>query len=212
MEGQSQDFNVEAIEQQQKDKRVEEILLNLPDGAFSPQSKGDIFLVHLGVKPATFQLVDSYSEYDPAYAKKHYAVTVGETEHALKEMDFPFYEVPGKENTKFFIGRSLEDATALFDAYSLPYDKDYDFHRKRGRALGYPDTAVEAFIKYQQGDTNAALDAKNIPQLEGNDIVKFIGFRLSSDQWREEVAEIQKQVAMLKEHAPQLYQQILKAT
>ena len=75
-----------------------------------------------------------------------------------------------------------------------------------GRALGYPETAIQAFV-----GGRAALDIETLPKkVKDGDAILFLSPKLSCDHWQEELAEGRKRATYIKEVSPIIYRQMLK--
>ena len=96
----------------------------------------------------------------------------------------------------------------------LKANKERD-EKTMGLLLGYPKTAVEAY------DSREVLDfekffASELPKekqrkLEEEGVLRFLSFRPSRKHWQEELEEVRKLQALIRQKAPSLYQEIIKS-
>ncbi len=79
---------------------------------------------------------------------------------------------------------------------------------KTGILMGYPETAVKAFVEKKyirnvEGEEKLSDEILNDPEH------KFLNFRLSRDNWQEEFKTVKEWARVIKENAPELYEEIL---
>ena len=87
------------------------------------------------------------------------------------------------------------------------FDNIQESHSNAGNLLGYPETAVKAFL------TQDMLDWENHPTLtkdvsERN--MRLLGHRLSKENWAEEVKYLESWGNFLKKISPSIYDEITK--
>lgn len=70
-----------------------------------------------------------------------------------------------------------------------------------GQALGYPATAVQAFIRGK----SLPID---FPDVKRHPAWPFLNFRLSADHWLAELAQLGEKVALVEQVFPNLCQEI----
>ena len=74
-----------------------------------------------------------------------------------------------------------------------------------GRACGLPKTAIEAYIGKRE-----ALDREKLPdEIKKSDAVRFCFFKLSADNWPEEIKQGQKYADLVKRISPKIYQEVV---
>lgn len=194
-------------EQHSKDRDVEQILL--PEKWLTPLDKADIFLVYSGEKPATQQSFSTWEDYDPDYSYHSYRLITKGVKQAVKSIGLPFFVLRSDGNTTLIIGNSIQSADKLLKANIKSALNSPEYYKALGLALGYPKTAVEAFARRFDGD-DQTVHARAIPELQDDEVKNFIGFRLSSFHWRDEVEQVRKQAEVLRRRAPLLYREVVK--
>lgn len=189
-------------------RKMEYLLLDLPETQLTYRQMADIMLVKLGEKPATWLCVDSFSQYGPEYMDPNYHRDVKVTESALKQVRLPFLMSEDQGATNFFVGRTTSEVAALIRAYHSPHSPEHD--RAFGHAVGYPESAVEAFIRFTGGEEGAVLSREELPEdVRRSDTAKFLSFRLSRAHWREEFNYLDQKRRIIQKNAPDLYQRII---
>lgn len=110
---------------------------------------------------------------------------------------------PNEERTaKMTIGISQEVASRL----SFLFRNVQKNHEEIGRILGYPETAVEAFVGKRKDfgdDQFNFLREKGIPQ-------SFIGFALSREFYVEEIKVMKSWVEAIKINSPDIYKKMIE--
>lgn len=157
---------------------------NLNMGAY-PQA--ELILIFLGLKPATEVDVAPWNDSPQKIAQ---AIKDAGLIVAKKNSK----DVNGKKFTILAIARDKETLLRLKQAEG---NKD---HQEYGRLMGYPDTAIDAFL-----DDEKLLPEKDYPDMTD----KFMNFKLSKDHWQEEIKVITKWSQAIKQYAPKVYE-ILK--
>lgn len=104
---------------------------------------------------------------------------------------------------KFSISKNPENLSRLLMAIKNRDDKEI------GLALGYPESACEAFVN------ETLLDYEKMPKEEKEKLIKqgaskFIFFHLSQYHWQKELTLIRNWQRTLKEKAPRLYEYAIK--
>jgi len=92
-------------------------------------------------------------------------------------------------------------------SYKIFYETEND--REIGLTLGYPETAVEAFVSGDELDYRE-LPKEEIRKLTKEGTSKFLDFHLSKDHWQEELNLVKRQQALIKEKFPNLYKEIIE--
>ena len=121
-------------------------------------------------------------------------------EGSYRTKDEPEIERHSKgEHRDIFIASSKEKLDALINSW---YTEDQE---AIGKALGFPTTAVEAFV----GKREAWFD-ENIPnEIRESDAVTFLTPTLSKDNWQEEMKEGDKRARFIKKNSPKIYAEIM---
>lgn len=194
---------------EEKDKpeshRLAEIVAQIEQLDSIPDiEKVHILLIANGKKPAG--IVDLY--FEPGheeYSEEDYQHDIQALRSILEELEMTCHvetstgELP--HATTFTIAKDSEHLDSLEKARQL---KDEEGDIAVGRALGYPETAVQALAK------GKAFVLTEIPEsVSDNVAVKFLGFRMSRDQWQEEIEVGRQRAQAIKEIAPSLYDKII---
>jgi len=186
-------------------KSIEKLPLNCQD-------RIDTILLYLKEKPAAF-VEASRRIYKGKDEKEIQAVNqLTQEKHQIQEtlekLKFAYQAKEFKkeeERTRnlghyFFIGRDSEKLGRLLEAMENKDDKEI------GLALGYPESACEAFVN------KATIDYSELPKEERKKIfkegtLKFIDFRLSRDHWQEELGLARRWQQLINEKSPNLYEE-----
>lgn len=138
--------------------------------------------------------------------------------------DLGLYLVESKElgdenKRKFYIARTKEDAEKLLDAFTKKNDVNL------GILSGYPSSAIENYSWTMNQLRNSNLEENEViallreryaeledlpPEADMKEISPFIHFRLSSQNWKQEIEVVRNWVAKIKELDPMLYERIQK--
>ena len=89
-----------------------------------------------------------------------------------------------------------------------PQDQEVvgDFDKAIGMVLGFPETAIEAFIGERR-----ALSRKKLPDdVRKSESVRFCDFMLSEDNWQEEIKQGQRYADFIKKVSPKIYQEFME--
>lgn len=106
---------------------------------------------------------------------------------------------------KILFARDLETLDRLKQAFVKNNDKEIGF------ILGYPESAINAYIEGKKFDE---ADYKNLPakekeKLKKGEILNFINFGLSKNNWQEELKIIQEYQKLIRQKSPNIYKEIL---
>jgi hypothetical protein len=96
----------------------------------------------------------------------------------------------------FCVAKEINVAEALYDA------RERQDERHEGMLLGYPESAVDAYVN------DDMIDTSDVPKLTENvDLagMKFLNHRLSKNNWREEVKYLSDYARALKRIDTELY-------
>jgi hypothetical protein len=156
--------------------------------------------------------------------EKEYRENINLLKNFLKKYatfySFEEKELPNKEAiATFIVGKDKESFENLLKA-SKEMEKitspknSYNF----GIAIGYPQTAVEAFKKDREKN-NILMDLPeesrqtmvNLPNEISNDTdAAFLNFFLSKNNWREEFKTVKEWAKTIKDNYPELYERRLR--
>src|SRR3989338_10500616 len=163
----------------------------------SYQNQADLILVANKKKPvAWFEI-----EKKKPLSKKE----IEKVENALKKLKLP-YQIQITRNRKTItcsVGKNRKHLQALLKAETKKNPKEKT--KARGLALGYPKTAIAAFINKE------VIEVKNLPkQIRESKEIKFLNFRISKKHWQKEFKVVQKRADTIKKLSPKLYKEITK--
>jgi len=176
-----QEPNITPEQTEQKIKIAEIEKLNI-----GPSQKADIILVVLGMKPATE--LDLYKYNDKTQIVEQILQQVGLAAN-LKKMERPQKNLIAKLAI-------AQDQDTLEKLMTLDPNKD---HAEYGALMGYPDSAVEAFL-----DKEKLLDESDYPDMAGI----IFPMKLSKENWQQEVEQLRKWSQAIQEYAPDLYNEL----
>ena len=147
----------------------------------------EAILVLLGLKPTTELAVYDWNE-NPKEARRK----MEEAGLIIKEKKIRSHE---HENltAKFVVTLDERLATELMNAEA---DED---HEKYGKLMGYPETAVKAFL----GETELLPD-KDYLDMSGI----IFDFKMSKDHYKEEFETLSKWSEAIKKYAPSIYAEL----
>ena len=105
-----------------------------------------------------------------------------------------------EERIDVLVARSREDLAVLNKYWGTSNDKMI------GKALGFPPTAIDAFIGKRK-----RLKRDSLPQsIRESDALAFSAYALSKDNWREEVAEGKRRAEFVKRNSPEIYRAVMR--
>jgi len=102
----------------------------------------------------------------------------------------------------FYLAKDIESLEKIKEAV------DEHDERKFGLAMGYPQTAVEAFVSTEDPFTKPDLLFVEPIEVEFSEERSFLFFRMSKEHWHEELEVVKRWARTIKEVAPQLYEEI----
>lgn len=105
------------------------------------------------------------------------------------------------EKIEIFIAQSKENLASLVKSWGT------EDQEAIGKALGFPPTAVEAFVGKRENWFREDV-SKEIRESES---ITFLTPVLSRDNWREEIKEGEKRAEFIKRNSPEIYATIVKA-
>lgn len=156
--------------------------------------RAELVLVLSGLKPATNLSLFKNNENPESVKKK-----ISDAGLVYKEVDEELIKNP---NLVCLLGvaRNIADATCVAELLlTSPPDDDDKF----GQLMGFPQTAIDAFAKRRESfadDKRSSLfQERGLP----------FRFRLSKDNWEEEIKVAEVWTAEIKEIAPELYRELM---
>jgi hypothetical protein len=178
------------------------------------QEKVDILLILKDLKPASD--ISLYSEEWPEGEKEKEInpESIEKTEELLKKNNLlyePFEEKVAdwykdekgqkvrKEKT-FIIAKNEENLNLIKKAFETGDEKLF------GKAYGFPQTSIEAYL-----GKGEAIDSNKLPEeIKQQDALAFSKFKLSKDNWQEELKTAQKWADAVKETSPKAYNEFME--
>ncbi len=103
------------------------------------------------------------------------------------------------ESIKYLIGVSPDALNEAIDASHSSVNV--------GESMEYPATAIEAFQKYDETGGKSVLPRDDTKRTDEEKAFSF--FRMSVNNWEEEVKWLEQIIAGIKEYSPKIYQQVV---
>ncbi len=121
-------------------------------------------------------------------------------------------EINGTESQRIFISQNIETAEKLSKNWICEED---EMNENLGQLFGFPQTAIEAYTKYREDgsrDENEFVIKKNeLPEdIRNKDYIAFARFKLSKENWQEELEIAKKWAAEIQKLSPALYAEIVR--
>jgi len=209
----------------------EEIEMIAANSSLSLQDKIELVLVYLREKPASWPGLEVrfYKTGSEKEKQKELEKLNQEGEEILKLLeilDLPHYTYKDKEEEEktirvgyhFIIAQDLEKLNQLKKAIEGFKEGDLTKEKDIGLALGYPESAVEGFIKKETFDVfDKAEGLRRLPKekrekLKKEGVFKFLTFTPSEDSWEEELELVRRYQKIIQEKAPRMYDEVIKST
>ena len=187
-----------------KENKEQDLMRRLESFYFLPSNSiVDIICVYKKVKPAT--IIDIF--HDSAYPEEYFHENVASVEEILRSLSLPYFiEIVSLdeeyEEASIAIAQNKESLEKVKVA-NASEEKDRD--NLLGEAMGYPQTAIAAYIK---GNT---MELSELPEeIKNSDYIKFLEFKLSKDHWQEEIEGVKKRADTIRQTDPNFYNKIIK--
>jgi len=176
------------------------------------QDKASALLVYKGLKPTALVIVEGDTFKDVHAPVRVATETIRSIETIFSELALKHTKTVEVMNAqgdsfvevvRFFIAPDQSSANTL----KLLFDDVSAHHAEIGRLLGYPETAVEAFL------TPNMLDQEDVPestQEVSRLNMHLLGHRLSKEHWRDEVQYLERCGEYIKSVSPLIYNEITK--
>lgn len=195
-----------------------EFIKSIEKSKLTPDDKINIVLTKVDLKPASEILLVIKSEYEKEITEHMQEKDVQEVIKIIKKSGLPFQlgkretikesyqteEEPKiekffqREQMKILIGRSKEDLDFLVQALETKSDE------LLGRAFGFPETAIEAFVGKKE-----KLDISKLSkEIRESDAVLFSSPTLSENNWQEEIKQGQSYADFIKKISPTIYEEM----
>jgi hypothetical protein len=158
----------------------------------------NMVLVLLGLKPATTLDLFTWNEDVDSVKSK-----ITEAGLFYDEIQSPPF-TNKKRTATLAIGSTKDLATKTAIGFRDPNK----YHKELGEYMGYPKTAIDAFLgitkRYDEeiGDQDEIFKSKEIPMSK-------VGFALSKENYEEEIKVAEEWMKAIKEFTPDLYEEIL---
>lgn len=206
------------FEKEEKTKIAPEFLKSVEESKLVIDDKVNLLLTKVGFKPASEILLVIKSEYEKEITEHMQEKDVQEVIEIIKKSGLPFQlgkretikesyqteEEPKiekffqREQMKILIGRSKEDLDFLVQALETKSDE------LLGRAFGFPETAIEAFVGKKE-----KLDISKLSkEIRESDAVLFSSPTLSENNWQEEIKQGQSYADFIKKISPTIYEEM----
>jgi hypothetical protein len=119
-------------------------------------------------------------------------------------------DVVQKPDGYVFISLSKDEKIAKeisvdFNLPNNPNPKiEAELERKKGLSLGFPETAVDAWV------SKDLIDQKELPEEMRNSLeYAFVDFRLSRNHWQEEFELVKERAHKIQELAPKIFESVI---
>ena len=178
------------------------------------EDKGSILLVNGSLKPAAFVIMEGEVFRLPGNVSHISPAQVAALDEILTDLGLKYMTTTevmenasgkpyehGQEVMRIFVSTDLQSAEQLKAAF----DDIQNNHRQAGMLLGYPITAVDAFLTPNMLDWGN--HPKSTPEVSALNM-RLLGHRLSKDNWQEEVKYLEPSGDYLKTTSPTIYAKI----
>lgn len=206
----------------QQEQRVEEeinpeFVKEVEGSVFSLEDKINILLVRAGLKPASFISIDVKVWNNDKVERSVPKESAEESSQMIERSGMAFiryqkpeftyeYEKPdgtlapyNHEFVSFLIGKDEESVDSLARALNSGDDE------LKGKAYGFPQTAVDAWL-----GRRAELDRAQVaPEISESPAYLFTPGKLSADNWQEEIKEGQRRADFIERVSPRLYKEFI---
>lgn len=172
-------------------------------GSLSGIDKMNMLLVAEGLKPAS--LVEMYFEAGHnEYTEADYERDIELTQQVLGRLGLiTKVEMNTDPVSRQAIVMMAKDTGQLMELEKAR-NGSRDEGAALGTALGFPKTAVDAFV---QGKDKMLTEIPT--EIKDDPARKFVGFVMSKDHWREEIEIGKRNAGLVKKIAPKLYDEVL---
>ncbi|MBD3244778.1 MAG: methyltransferase domain-containing protein [Candidatus Moranbacteria bacterium] len=215
----------------QEQKITPEQIKAIEDMPVEPWEKVELLLVKLGIKKATdFDLVSAGWSESLGEPKDEIDFNqLKMIEKSLDKLGLVYEIMPTKvENFKLYNTYKLAEDITEEDGESYKWKKkqirlagdkenllrlNKAINKGDDEALGelyaFPETAIEAYKKTEEGD-NCLLSFEELPEdVRNQEWINFLTFRLSKDNWKNEIETVKKWARVVKEKSPKIYKEYL---
>jgi len=214
----SKEQNNSDLENTREGEITPEEIERIEKSKISIDDKINLLLTKGGLKPASKILLVIKTQHDEGLTEHMNEAEVQESLSIIQESGLPYRfkdrevisepyrtkkepEVErflGREQMGILIGRSPEKLEFLERALESKSDE------MLGKALGFPPTAVEAFVGKRKPLNRHSLP----PDIQHSDGIFFSSPTLSQDNWQEEIKYGEQRGKFIKKISPQLYNEM----
>lgn len=167
------------------------VIENIPTGV---QPRAEVILVFLGEKPAAEMYLPNKDNADHVVDDLR---RIGLYAEVIEG------RVQGKHAHAVDIG--VAKSQELLD--ELKQTKSNENHRRYGELMGYPSSAIDAFLGENEAEKLSS--GEQTKMTEGLSDV-LVHFRFSKQHAEEELAKLKKWFRIIAEHAPELFDELYK--
>lgn len=178
--------------------------------------KASILLVHAGLKPSALVVMEGESfrlSDGPIHINTRHIVTMDSilselnlhyvTTKEIMRARSPDTSMRSQEVMRIYLAPTKEMAMQL----KIAFDNIKEDDTTIGLLLGYPETAVKAFLTPEMLDWD---DYPNSTEEVSERNMRLLGHRLSKANWRNEVKYLEASGNYLKKISPKIYDEITK--
>lgn len=168
------------------------------------RAKIELIFILLGEKPATeFFIQVEDSEPQKAQNIQNILIEIGlECKLSMSSPTLTKHTDNGYHYEKLEVTGNANDLNKLLTA---------DNDRKLGQIYGFPETAIDAYVKAQQGEPVRLFSIDDLPEdIKNADYAPFCQF-VFSENWLHELAVPKRWSEIAKKHAPELHERNLQS-
>ena len=205
-------------EKVERKENIDDKLNRLPVG---DTQRVQVLLAAEGLKRATnldIPFATELPEIRPISSREEMRLSVTRTRQILRTMGLRVAQMSGEmtsqdqpywreENYTLCTARKQEDAERLAQLLSKK-EQTYEISQELGTLFGFPPTAIEAYASSGEDKSKAEslMYFFDLPlDVQKEDAVAFIWFRLSKEHWQEEMETVRRWAEAVKRRAPALY-------
>lgn len=185
----------------------------IESASLSPGKKLDVALLLLGKKPATqvgnFQVVDGLSPKEKENIENEFAKEFEAVLEMLDALSLRHSVKQYPQETDGIFGYSILVASDD-DALSKTVNADEQGDDAAfGLLMGYPETAVQAYLSGDSFDYDEELPFEDYESLKEEGLMPFLYFMPSKAHWKEEFEYARGNRDLIREKCPKLYTELV---
>ncbi|MFA5747287.1 MAG: hypothetical protein WC926_04435 [Candidatus Paceibacterota bacterium] len=127
-------------------------------------------------------------------------------EEVLKETKLLYRATPPHDDQGVYCFSFLVSGSENGLEKAIEAQKNKD-DRSLGLLLGYPETAVDAYMTDKKFDYHKELPKDELGKLEKEGVLPFLEFMPSREHWKDELSWAKENQNLIKEKAPSLYEE-----